>query len=127
MTALSIVFSILVAASVLLGFVGLLRLTAVEDPVDVRLAQYGGVAAAADETSVAGGHGKRFHGLNRLLNRMNLGGSFADRLTRADVPLTVAEFLLMSSSSWLGWPSWGGGGGERCSVWCLASPACPSH
>jgi len=111
MTALSVAFSILVAGSVLLGFVGLWRLTANEDPVDARLAQYGG-AGEVDETPAAEGRGKRFRGLNRTLARMSLGESFADRLTRADVPLTVAEFLLIvfaiaGGLAFLGW--WRGG------------------
>jgi len=95
MTALSVLFSVLVAGSVLLGFVGLWRLTATEDPVEARLTQFGGVSTAADDPSATKGRGKRFGGLNRRLSRMNLGESFADRLTRADVPLTVAEFLLI--------------------------------
>jgi len=112
MTALSVAFSILVAGSVLLGFVGLWRLTANEDPVDARLAQYGGLAANTDDAPVAKAGRRRLGGLNRALGRMNLGESFGDRLTRADVPLTVAEFLLIVliivvGLALLGW--WRGG------------------
>ena len=112
MTALSVLFSILVASSVLLGFVGLLRLTAVEDPVDARLAQYGGVSVADAPSAPSEGGRRRLGGLNRVLGRMSLGESFADRLTRADVPLTVAEFLLIvfglaGGLASLGW--WRGG------------------
>ena len=112
MTALSVAFSILVAGSVLLGFVGLWRLTAVDDPMEARLAQYGGITAA-DAAAPSGERGrKRFGGLNRLLGKMSLGETFADRLTRADVPLTVAEFLLIVliivvGLALLGW--WRGG------------------
>ncbi len=42
MTSMPLAFSILVAGAVLLGFIGLWRLTHREDAVEARLRQYGG-------------------------------------------------------------------------------------
>ena len=94
MTSLTVIFSILLAGSVLLGFVGLLRLTSVEDPVEARLRQFGGAAAVALPDGNKG-ESKPVAALNRSLRKMRIGVSLADRLSRADVPLTVVEFILI--------------------------------
>jgi tight adherence protein B len=94
MVALSVAFGLLIMGAVLLGFVGLWRLTNVEDPVEARLRQIGGAGAIALE----GGEGerKRLGGLNRALGRLGFGQVLADRLSRADLSLTVAEFALIA-------------------------------
>jgi tight adherence protein B len=96
MTGLPLAFSILVASGVLLGFIGLWRMTTVEDVVEARLRQFGGAAAGVAGTAPPASKGKRFGGLNQTLARMSLGESIANRLSRADMPLTVAEFLLIA-------------------------------
>lgn len=93
MTAMSVAFGLLVMGAVLLGFVGLWRLTSVEDPVEARLRQFGGATAVALGGSE--GERQRFGGLNRALHRLSLGQTLADRLSRADISLTVAEFALI--------------------------------
>lgn len=95
MTAMPLAFSILVAGAVLLGFVGLWRMSTVEDAVEARLRQYGGAGAALAAEPAADTSHKRFGGLNKALRRMDLGQALADRMSRADVPMTVAEFLLI--------------------------------
>lgn len=94
MAALSVAFSILVAGAVLLGFIGLWRLTSVEDPVEARLRQIGGASAVASVEAGAGDR-RRMGGLNKALARLSLGQNIADRLARADVSLTAAEFALI--------------------------------
>jgi len=113
MAGLSLAFSVLVAAAVLLGFIGLWRLTVMDDPIDARLKQYGGDATGdANEAPEVRRSRRRFRSLNRRLDQLALGETFADRLTRADVPLTVVEFLLIvfaltAGLALVGW--WRGG------------------
>lgn len=110
MTALPLVFGVLVAGSVLLGFIGLWRLSKHEDAVEARLREYGG--ATAEDSGAAAATGGKARRLNGALRRTTLGESFGERLTRADLPLTVAEFLLIvlivvAALALLGW--WRGG------------------
>lgn len=97
MNGMPLAFSLLVASAVLLGFVGLWRMTAAEDAVEARLRQYGGVANALAGTPLAENKGKGLKGMNRLLAGLDIGRALADRMSRADVPMTVAEFLLIAA------------------------------
>ena len=112
MTTLPLAFSVLLAAAVLLGFIGLWRLSNVEDAIEARLSQYGGAGTTVAGQSPSGTDSKGFPGLNRALGQMSVGGSIANRLSRADVPLTVAEFLLIALilAAILGVLGWSRGG-----------------
>lgn len=111
MTALPLAFGILIAGAILLGFIGLWRLSRTEDAVEARLREYGGMTAALPGSS-APSSGPRARRLNGLLKGTNLAASFGERLARADLALTVAEFLLIAAAiaaglALLGW--WRGG------------------
>lgn len=95
MTAMPLAFAILVAGSVLLGFIWLWRLSTAEDAVELRLREYGGAAVASAPAAAHQPTRGRFGGLNRLLGRMNFGQALAQRMSRADIPMTVAEFVLI--------------------------------
>jgi tight adherence protein B len=97
MGTLPLAFAVLVAGAVLLGFVGLWRLSAVEDPIEARLRAYGGAGTAVAADDGRAGERSRFGGLNRALARISMGQGLANRLTRADVPLTAAEFVLLAA------------------------------
>lgn len=110
MSGMPLAFGVFVALSVLLGFIGLWRMTGAEDAVDARLRQYAGNAPVAEV--IAGGARPRLPGMNRAMSRLSLTGALADRLTRADLALTVAEFalivfLLAAALALVGW--WRGG------------------
>lgn len=94
----ALLVSALVALAVVLGFIGVWRLIAVEDPVAQRLERYGdsGVELMSADTDSYGLQRKRRQaGSNSLLARLRSGQRLADRLVRADVSLTVTEFTLI--------------------------------
>lgn len=109
MTGGPLLVGILTALAVLILFVGLWRAaTRAPDPLEARLKQYG---AAGDADTSGGGQERR-----SLLRRVGQPGGpasrLADALTRADLPLTVPEFILavaglVVAGFGLGW--WRGG------------------
>lgn len=110
MTGGPLLAGILTAVAVLFVFVGLWRsATAGPDPIEARLKQYGTTAEQADATGRAGDS-------RSLLRRAGRPGGpiarLADALTRADIPVTVPEFILLwamliAAGFGLGW--WRGG------------------
>ena len=91
MTGGPLLAGILTALAVLILFVGLWRIAArTPDPLEARLKQYG---ASPEAEASADGKARR-----SLLRRAGKPGGpvarLADALTRADMPFTVAEFVL---------------------------------
>jgi tight adherence protein B len=86
---------ILTTAGVLLAFVGLWQMGNAADPVDTRLKEYGGTATGQQ----AGGSGRdksRGKGwVSRRLKGKSIAIRVGDQLSRADLPLTVAEYILI--------------------------------
>jgi len=93
----ALVFGILLAVGVFLGFVALWRLSDVRDPVEERMQHYG----VSDELGLGGeseeleDQRRAWPGVNRLLGRSGLGPRLATALMRAGVPLTATEFTLI--------------------------------
>lgn len=87
----------LVVLAVLLGFVGFWRLVNSIDPVESRMRDYGRGDLGPDEVlgeEEAGGRGLQ-PTLTRLIMRLGLGPQLAEALSRADLPYTVPEFVLL--------------------------------
>lgn len=91
----ALLFSMLAAAGVFLLFIAMWRFLSAQEPLDERLKLY----SMADEVSISVAEGQadatRLTGLNRTLGGMSIGLRLAARLSRTDVPMTVAEFALM--------------------------------
>ena len=91
----ALLFATLAAAGVFLLFVAMWRFLSTQEPVDERLKLYG----MADEVPISVAEGQvdatRLTGLNRTLGGMSIGLRLAARLSRTDVPMTVAEFALL--------------------------------
>ncbi len=91
----SLIFGFLVAVSVMIGFIAVWRLVETRDPTEDRLRRY---AESQEAPPVDEGRRRRRQTqpwMTRLLARFNVGPRLAIALSRADVPLTVAEFLLI--------------------------------
>jgi tight adherence protein B len=91
-----LVFGILIAMAVMIGFLALSRMIRPHDIVDDRLHQYGSTAWS----NTAGLHEEgvqrpRWSGMTRLLNGFGLGPELSLSLMRADMSLTAAEFSLI--------------------------------
>ena len=94
--AVPIVVAVLVAFAIVLLFMGSWLLLQRRDPVDERLTEYG--IQARQLTQAAIGDATRRYGrspLTRLLAGFGAGQRLALSLTRADLPLTAAEFSLI--------------------------------
>ncbi|MBC7241290.1 MAG: type II secretion system F family protein [Anaerolineae bacterium] len=92
----SLIFSILLSLSVLLGFIGLWFLTSVRDPIEERMRQYGVAQELAEEGEEAEPRRRRaWTGLTRLLSGFGLGPKLARSLMRAGFPFTAAEFTVI--------------------------------
>jgi len=89
-----LLFSILIALTVLLGFVAVWRIMSAQDPVDERLKEYG-VAAELAAPKAAEGEKERWPTLARLLNSLALGPKLSRMLTQAGLSLSAAEFVLV--------------------------------
>lgn len=92
-----LMFGVLVAVSVVLGFVAVWRIVQGRDPADDRLQRYAAPEAAPtpdaiDDSPEQQGRGT---GLGRLLSRFGLGERLATALARADLPLKPGEFVLI--------------------------------
>jgi len=99
----SLLFGILLALLVLLGFLALRRRLEARDPVDARLKQYGVTGEVAE--AATGGTDARprtWPVTTRLINGFGFGPKLAADLVRADVPLTAAELALIAVAAGLG-------------------------
>lgn len=101
-----VLFGFLLAMCVVVVFGAIWKFTRPVDPVDERLRQYGvSTQPAASDESGTYTLQRRFAwpGVNRLLSGFGLGPRLATALTRADLPLTAAEFaLIMLGTGFLG-------------------------
>jgi tight adherence protein B len=88
-------FGVLVAASVVIAFAAVWRLTRNRNPVEARLTEYGGQGGAISDDRAAESGRPRLPMITRLVNGFGLGPALALSLTRADMPLTAAEFALI--------------------------------
>ena len=93
-----VVVSILLGIAVLCIFTAVWRFAPRRDPMDERLAEYGLTAyvEGTDKKPTKDERPKvRFAGLAKLLNSLGMGPKVAEKLSRADIPLTVAEFVMI--------------------------------
>lgn len=91
-------FGLLVALAVLIGFAAVWRTLRRMDPVDARLQEYGitvGQPLDADPDQDTAQRRFTLPTVNRLLTGFGLGPRLAKTLTRANVPLTAAEFAMI--------------------------------
>jgi tight adherence protein B len=90
-----LIIAILAALSIFSLFLAFARMVPQRDPLETRLTEYGLSdyvrAGRREEKPQEKG---RFPALNRMLHGFGLGEKLAGALTRADVPLTAAEFSL---------------------------------
>jgi tight adherence protein B len=93
-----LLFGMLVALTVMIGFVALGRVVPTQDPIEARLKEYG-VSEREPVSGDTDAHATRrraaWPGVNRLLAGFGLGPRLATALARADLPLTAAEFALI--------------------------------
>jgi len=87
-----LVFGLLVALGVMIGFGAVWRFLYTEDPVEVRLREYG-----IPGTYSAGREGARptWPAITRLLVGSSFGPRLAASLSRADLPVTAAELVVI--------------------------------
>ncbi len=88
------VFALLVAFTVLLAFTAVWRFVAYRDPVVHRLDGYGAKGAAQH----GGANAQSGHSLSpvgRLIYGFGMGPKLADALSRANVSMTVAEYVMI--------------------------------
>jgi tight adherence protein B len=91
-----LLFGLLVALAVLLGFVALWRILRSQDPTEERLKEYGaGEPAPAGAGAQPYSARRRLPTVTRLLAGFGLGPRLAAALARADLPLTAAEFAVI--------------------------------
>jgi tight adherence protein B len=91
-----LLFALFVAVSVFMAFVALWRLTDRADPIEARLKEYGVSGELAVAAPPVGGRGRAPGGMGGFsLGRSSLGAGLAELLTRADVPMTAAEYALI--------------------------------
>jgi tight adherence protein B len=91
-----LIFGIFVATAVMVLFFALGRYLDREDPIAARIKEYGlddGIPGRSEN----GGDGPKhkWTGVNRLLKGAGLSKGLAAKLSRADVPMTVAEFTVL--------------------------------
>ena len=92
-----LLFGLLVALAVLVGFVALWRILRSQDPMEARLQEYGVdlQAVGAVSEDYAAPQRQAWSGVNRLLAGLGWGPRLATGLARADLPLTAAEYALI--------------------------------
>lgn len=91
-----LLFALFIAVSVFMAFVAFWRLTDRADPIEARLKEYGVSGELAVAAPPVGGGPRALAGLAGVsLGRSSLGARLADLLTRADVPMTAAEYTLI--------------------------------
>lgn len=94
-----LVFASLVAFATMIAFIGLWRFAAFEDPVEARMKEYGldGKASVVSADTYEHAPRKNIRSrLGHLINRLTFGPRLAEGLARADIPLTVAEFVILT-------------------------------
>ena len=94
-----LLFSIIVAISVILLFGAMWRLLTPDDSVDKRLAEYGGdldISAVQAMNDFGDSRRPKLPTINRVLSGMEFGPRLAKLLMQADVPLTAAEFMIFT-------------------------------
>lgn len=91
----SLLFGILVALAVMVGFIAIWRLVERGDPTEDRLRRYAESLEIPDGGDDDRPRRRRESLVERVLGGFGLGSSLASAMARADVPLTVAEFLLI--------------------------------
>lgn len=93
----SLLFGLLVAVGVMVGFIAVWRFVERADPTEDRLRRYAESleASGVEDTDPSRGKRRGLGWMARLLSGFGLGSRLASALMRADVPLTVAEFLLI--------------------------------
>jgi tight adherence protein B len=93
-----LLFGLLVALAVVIGFAAGWRILRTRDPVEARLQEYGvseEELQSADDDPYTVGRRRAWPAVTRLLAGFGLGPRLAILLARADVPLTAAEFALI--------------------------------
>lgn len=92
-------FGLLVMIAVMTFFVALWRMARTEDPIEARLRQYSGLtrnlSAVPDTASNVTLRRPALKGINRLMQGFGLGPVLAREIARADLPFTVAEFVMI--------------------------------
>lgn len=92
-------FGLLVMIAVMTFFVALWRMARTEDPIEARLRQYSGLtrnlSAVPDVASNVTLRRPALTGINRLMQGFGLGPILAREIARADLPFTVAEFVMI--------------------------------
>lgn len=90
-------FGLLVTFAIMIAFVGIWRLTRSSDPIEERMKEYG-LDRDVVVTTEAYEYAKPRNiwvRLSRLVNRLAFGPRLAAELAQADLPLTVAEFIIL--------------------------------
>jgi len=92
-----LLFGFLVALSVLIGFIAVWRIVETRDPTENRLRRYAESMAGPGVADQEGSPEQRETEpwMARLLAGFGVGPRIAQELAQADVPVTVAEFLLI--------------------------------
>ncbi|MGC8779747.1 MAG: type II secretion system F family protein [Anaerolineae bacterium] len=94
----ALLFSLLLAIAVFLIFVALGRWLSAAEPLDERMEQLGALASfygvAAEESGQSAAAGPAA-GLTQALSALSLSRRLAGLLSRTDLPLTAAEFVLI--------------------------------
>ena len=93
---LSLVLALSVALAIMAICVGALGLTQGSDEVEARLAAYAARSVDAPEDEEDNRGSRLAEQLNRLISSRNFAGTITSMLARADVPLKVPEFVLLS-------------------------------
>jgi tight adherence protein B len=101
-----LLFGLLVALAVLIGFLALWRLLTTQDPVEARLQEYG--ISSDQPAAAAGGEAgparRTWPLVTRLLAGFGLGPRLSAALVQADLSLTAAEFaLIVAGAALLGY------------------------
>lgn len=92
----SLLFALFVAVSVFMAFVAFWRLTDRHDPVEARLKEYGVSGELVAPVPVVDGRRSMMPGIGSVsLGRSSQVARLADLLTRADVPMTATEYMLI--------------------------------
>jgi tight adherence protein B len=90
-----LIFGFLVVVGVMIGFGAAWRFLQTEDPVEARLREFGVPAASPN----VGGTRSTWPLITRLLAGSSFGPGLAASLTRADLSITAAEFVVITLST----------------------------
>lgn len=91
-----VLFSFLVASSVMTLFLAARQLfVRARDPIEMRLEAYGLTETGDPIVPTSSEPRRRWAGINRLMQQVSWGPRLATQLTRADLPMTAAEFAVL--------------------------------